>query len=132
MVTQGCPVCGRNPCPVVVPPPPPAFSVVALGDRRLFNIPSILNWNWYSIDRQGWWCWEDLWHAGNPALVPFDRSRFYWGCHGYGYFVDECERVWKDDEMAPLVPGYPSSAPECDGCGTPHAWPFPMEVAHVC
>lgn len=127
MVSRGCKICGADPCEVVVPPPPAPFTVAKIGDALWFNIPSSLNWNWYSIDRDGWWCWEDLWHAGSPTLVSFDRSQFYWGCRG-DFYVDECDRVWTDDELALLEPGNPSSAPQCHGCGSPHAWPHPKEI----
>lgn len=99
-----------------------------LGDVPWFNIPESSNWDWFNIDRQGWLCWEDLWHIGAPVLVSFDRSRFYMGCGGDGFFVDECDRVWVHDELALLEPGNPSSAPTCHGCGSRHAWPRPKEM----
>ena len=99
-----------------------------LGDQPWFNVPSSLNWDWFNIDRRGWWCWEDLWHAGNPVWMPFDWSRFYWGCGGDGIYIEDCPRVWTVDEMARLEPGCPTSAPQCDSCGSPHAWPRPKEL----
>lgn len=92
-----------------------------------FNIQSTMNWNWFSIDQDGWWCWEDLWHAGTPELVPFDWSTYCWGCGG-NETGDVCRRVWTVEELARLEPGNWSSAPQCDSCGEPHAWPRPKEI----
>lgn len=130
MVSRGCRVCGADPCGVVVPPPPAPFAVARLGAVLWFNIPSSLNWDWFSIDQDGWWCWEDLWHAGTPELVPFDWSTHYWGCPDDSLFGagEVCRRVWTVEEMGRLVQGCPGSAPTCGGCGSPHSWPHPKEI----
>lgn len=125
-----CRVCGADSCDVVVPSPPAPFTVARLGETLWFNIPSSLNWNWFSIDQDSWWCWEDLWHAGTPELVPFDWSAHYWGCPGDSLFGRGCRRVWTVEEMARLEPGHLSSAPVCAGCGEPYVWPRPKEVTH--
>lgn len=138
-MARECRVCGHRACRVAVPPEWPPFAVARLygrehGDSLWFNVPMSLNWNWYNIDSDGLWCWEDLHHAvadgATLERVPFDWSQFYWGCDGWADWdvPVRCRRVWTVEEMARLEAGYPSGAATCLGCGQAHAWPHPVQI----
>jgi hypothetical protein len=114
---------------VIVPPDAlPPFTVVELNGKPWFKTGQSMNWNWY--DRAPMGCGAgSLWHAGAPVVVPFDWSRYWWGCDGV---VDRdgrlCGRVWTAVEMAALVVGMPTSAPTCLRCGEPFQWPHVREI----
>lgn len=117
-----CKVCGDDPCQVGgFDQPPPFTSVTADGDTWV-NVPMSLNWNWYSVERGGTWCWEDLEHATHPAAPERVEVSYVWGCDG-------CEMPWLFFEPLDfahlLEPGHAGGGVPCAWCGKTE-WPKPL------
>lgn len=120
-----CKVCGDDPCEVGgAEQPPPFTSVTADGGSIWVNIPQSLNWNWYCIERDGYWCWEDLEHATWPRVPERVEVTYLWGCDG-------CRMPWLFFEPLDyahlLEPGHAGGGVPCAACGKTE-WPRALSI----